>query len=79
MNDEFLYQYRQPPGLEFSRALYRRISAEPERPTVSITFGYSPWKQMAASLNLLGVAVAAVLAVSPEARTKVWRQIARVV
>jgi len=79
MNDEFLYQYRQPPGPEFSQALYRRISAEPERPAVSITFGCSPWKQMAASLNLLGMAVAAVVAISPEARTKVWRQIAKVV
>jgi hypothetical protein len=79
MNDEFLYQYRQPPGPEFSRALYRRISAEPERPAVSITFVYSPFKQMAASLNLLGMAIAAVLAISPEARTRVWHQITDVI
>jgi len=71
MNDDtFLYAYRRPPDPHFAGALYRRISAE--EPRVTITFSFSPLVQFKRKVNILGGALAVLVALSPDTRTKLW-------
>jgi hypothetical protein len=79
MNDEFLHQYRRPPGREFAEALYARISSESQvrrQPTVSVSI--SPLRQMARSLNVMAAAAIVIFALSPRVRTRVLEQVVRV-
>lgn len=70
MNDDtFLYAYRRLPDPHFAAALYRRISAEPR---VTITFSFSPLAQLKRKVNILGGALAILVALSPDTRVKLW-------
>lgn len=78
MNDEFLYQYRRPPDPRFARSLYRRISAGARTPTrlqITVTPLFAPVEQMTRTLNLLSMAAAVAWAVSPDLRSRVFKQV----
>jgi hypothetical protein len=73
MNDDaFLYTYRRPPDPRFAAALYRRISTEPG---VTITFSFAPLAQLKRGLNIVGTALAVLVAFSPDVRSRLWEQI----
>jgi len=71
INDEFLYKYRRSPDPRFARSLYRRISAGPR---IRIMPLFAPAAQIARTLNLLGMAAAVALAISPDLRSRVLKQ-----
>jgi hypothetical protein len=74
MNDEFLYRYQRQPRPEFAKALYKRISAGP---ALSITPRFSPARQTARGLLVIGTVFAVMFAISPDVRTRVRGQIVR--
>jgi len=70
MNDDtFLYAYRRPPDPHFAAALYRRIATEPR---VTVTISFSPLAQIKRKVNILGGALAVLVALSPDTRAKLW-------
>lgn len=70
--DDFLRRYWQAPDPVFARQLQRRLTA---RPAVTIMPIFSPAKQMGRALNIIGMGLAAIVALSPDARSRLWRQI----
>ena len=79
MNDQFLHQYRRPPGRKFAEALYARISSQSQvRRQSTISVSISPLRQMARSLNMIATAAIVVWALSPRVRTSVLEQVVRV-
>jgi hypothetical protein len=74
MSETFLYQYQQQPREEFANSLYQHISAEP---AFFADLQFSPLTQIGKTLTLMGVTLAFMLTVSPNARTTVFDQVAR--
>lgn len=71
MNDDtFLYAYRRPPDPQFAAALHRRLLVE--EPRITITVSFSPLAQFKRKVNILGGALAVLVALSPDTRTKLW-------
>ena len=71
MNDDtFLYAYRRSPDPQFAAALQRRLSTE--EPRITITVSFSPLAQFKRKVNILGGALAVLVALSPDTRTKLW-------
>jgi hypothetical protein len=74
MNDDFLYQLREPPRPEFADALYRRISQPKPTPLSSFL---AP-KRLAFASLILFLALGLLLALSPDVRAQVGDVIKRI-